>query len=301
MDKPPQEKEVKDSAAAAGCNYDCSDPLPDACGNEIHEERLLDRQEKDDDQNWLVYLVKRERNLLIMGALLIVLLNTSTGSYVLYPFLIFSVWCHECCHAIACYLTGGYVSIMRIYESGGGATNIANYGNRGFVASAGYPGTAVTGCLLLLFRRTTLGPTIGTIGMGIAMLLSVVLWVGNTFGRIIISIEGVVLLLCGWKLPAALLDNLYAFLALSVSLNAWEKIRELYYWGEDENGSQTDANTVADEWGGDYRVWATSWLITSIVLTLVGIVFAKNAKSLPWLEKKRKTTVDDGYYVAQVV
>jgi len=291
--------------------------MPDACGNDIREERLLDRQVKDEDQNWISYLVKRERNLLIGGAILIVLMNIETGRYVLYPFLILSTWVHECCHGIAAYLCGGYVAIMRIYENGGGATNVADYSSRAFIASAGYPGTAVTGCLLLLFRRTTLGPTIGTIGLGLFMLLTVLVWIGNTFGRIIISVEGIVLVVSGWLLPAAVLDNLYAFIALTISLNACERIQDIFAYGEmaeeDSSGyvTRTDATTVAEYWPGDYRVWATSWLITSIVLTAVGIVFAKNARSLPWLNNGGKknaslvvneqTTAAENGYAAQLL
>eukprot|EP00977_Amphora_coffeiformis_P015574 scaffold4562_cov178-Amphora_coffeaeformis.AAC.3 len=211
-------------------------------------------------------------------------MNTSTGRYVLYPFKIFSTWVHEMCHGMAAILSGGYIAKLQIFHDGSGLATTASQ-HRGFVAAGGYPGTSVTGGLLLLFRRTTLGPTIGTIGLGLALLLSVLLYVRNEWGMVVLSLEGVFLLLCGWKLPAAFLDNLYSFLALTVSLNAIENIRDLY--GSNEgyvNGElrNTDAHTVAEIRGGDYRVWATRWLLLSIAMTAFGIFFARNARSLPW-------------------
>ena len=58
-------------------DVDCSSPaLPDACGNDTRQEKLIDRQENG--RIW-----DRERNLLIACAVLIVLMNISTGRYVL--------------------------------------------------------------------------------------------------------------------------------------------------------------------------------------------------------------------------
>jgi len=264
---------------------DCShDALPDACGNEERQERLLERQEQS--------LVERERNLLIACGILVVLMNVSTGRYVLYPFKIFSTWVHEMCHGLAAILSGGYIAKLEIFKTGAGLAYTASP-HPAFVSSAGYPGTAVTGCLLLLFRRTTLGPTIGTIGLGAAQLLSCALYVRNTWGLIFLSIQGILLLFCGWKLPAAWLEKLYTFLALTVSLNAIENIQDLYGSSQGYAGGElrgTDAHSVSTYWGGDYRMWATIWLVMSLVLTAVGIVGARNARALPWSANNTITT-----------
>ena len=267
------------------CSVDCaSDALPDACGNDIREERLIQRQTRQHKQPWLLFFINRERYLFAAIFVLVCLMNFSTGRYVLYPFKIFSTWVHEMCHGMAAILSGGYCAKLEIFPDGSGLATTASQ-HRGFVASAGYAGTSVTGGLLLLFRRTTLGPTIGTIGLGFILILSVLLYVRNEWGMLALSVEGIVLLLCGWKLPAAFLDHLYSFLALTVSLNAIENIHDLY--GSDQgyvNGElrNTDAHTVAEVRGGDYRLWATKWLCLSIAMTTVGIFLARDARALPW-------------------
>lgn len=261
--------------------------LPDACTNEIHEEAVINRQAKDDNRSYIQRVVERDRNLIIACVILIVCMNFETGRYLLYPFKIFSTWVHEMCHGLAAKITpGGYIGTLRIYKDGGGVatTAVKSSWASTFVSSAGYPGTAVTGFIMLVFRRTNTGPTIGLILMGLAMLLSVLLYVRNDFGMWFLSVEGVVLLLCAWKLPAQFSDNLYNFLAVTCCLNAVENVRDLfadYYQVGGEEVTRTDAHSVADGWGGDYRTWAWVWLIMSLVMTVLGILFSFDARQLP--------------------
>jgi hypothetical protein len=272
---------------------DCTH-LPDACTNDVREEKLIQRQQKDDGRNFLTRIVSRDRNLLIAGAVLAVLMNINEGRYLLYPFRIFATWIHEMCHGMAAILMGGHIAKLQIFKDGSGLAYTATSGEwrQAFVSSAGYPGTAVTGCLLLLFRRTTLGPTIGTIGLGVCLVLSCLRWVRNEFGFIALSLEGVTLILCGWKLPAVWLDNLYNFLALTCCLNAVSSIQDLFggsYYVGGEVVTNTDAHAVADSWGGDYRVWAMIWLCLSFALTAVGIALAFDARETNWFKESSGT------------
>lgn len=265
------------------------DPLPDACGNELRAQKLIDRQEdakREPGENFNPGKVfRRERNLIVACFLIVVFMNFDTGRYILYPFQIFSTWVHEMCHGIAALLVGGRILKLQIFKDGSGLAYTATRGGRfrsGFVSSAGYPGTAFTGCLLLLFRRTTLGPTLGTIGMGVCILISCLLWVRNQFALWCLGIEGVVLIVAGWLLPAVWVDNLYSFLAATCCLNAVESIKVLFSANQYVNGQEmeSDAHSVADQWGGDYHAWATFWMIQTVVLTAVGVLFARDARQV---------------------
>lgn len=294
-------------SSAAGC---CEQGLPDACTNEVREEKLIERQQGGtdggpDDRNWVRRVVERERNLIIAAAVLAVCLNFTEGRYILYPFMILSTWVHEMCHGMAALLMGGYIAKLEIFQDGSGLAYTGVDGDgwkRGFVASGGYPGTAVTGCLLLLFRRTTLGPTVGTICLGVCILVSCAMWVRNTWGLVTLILEGLALLLLGWKLPAHLLDALYSFLAAAVCMNAFESIQDLFAVGDYYVGGEvvttSDAHTVADRWGMDYRFWAILWLCMSCFLTAVGIIFAFDARRFAWTRKAR--VAGDGIITAEV-
>jgi Peptidase M50B-like len=269
--------------------------LPDACTNELHEERVIQRQggtkgDRDtvaDGRSHIQRVVERDRNLIIACVVLVVLMNFETGRYILYPFKIFSTWVHELCHGLAALLTpGGVIGSIRVYKDGGGvcSTSVKSQWASTFVSSAGYPGTAVTGFLMLIFRRTNTGPTIGLICLGVAMLLSVALYVRNGFAMWFLGLEGALLLLFAWKLPAHFIDNLYNFLAATCCLNAVQNVRDLfadYYTVGGEETTSTDAHSTADGWGGDYRMWAWIWLILSLVLTVLGVLFSVDARQLP--------------------
>ncbi|KAI2490151.1 Peptidase M50B-like [Fragilaria crotonensis] len=261
--------------------------LPDACGNDLREESLIAAQQKDDTRSWAVRFFQREKILLGACLVMIILLNFDTGRYILYPFKLLSTWVHEMSHGTAAILVGGKIKELKIFHDGSGSCYYYYDGatwKGAFVSSAGYTGTAFWGCILLLFRRTVLGPTIGTIGFGVAILLSCALYVRNAFGLIALLIEGFAFVLCGWFLPALWLDNLYAFLAATCSMNALLDIKNLYGSSQGYVGGQlstTDAAAVAEYWGNDYRFWATLWLVFAIVMTLIGLVFAKDAKEMP--------------------
>jgi len=262
--------------------------LPDACTNDTREELLIQRQQRKkdefDNRNWLQRFLERERNLIIACIVLAVCLNFTEGRYILYPFMIFSTWIHEMCHGIAAIMMGGFVSKLQIFKDGSGLayTSVNSDWKRGFVASGGYPGTSFTGCFLLLFRRTTLGPTIGTIGIGILVLLSCILWVRNVWGFCVLFLEGLALVLLGWKLPAHFLDFLFSLLGATCCMNAVESIHDLFAVGDYYVGGEvvttSDAHTVSDKWGLDYRFWAHLWLWTSLALTVAGIIFAFDAR-----------------------
>eukprot|EP00934_Nitzschia_sp_Nitz4_P001083 Nitzschia sp. Nitz4//scaffold37_size175936//158670//159656//NITZ4_002067-RA/size175936-processed-gene-0.234-mRNA-1//-1//CDS//3329549851//1083//frame0 len=291
---------------------DCA-ALPDACTNEIREERLIQRQDVDDDRTWIRRLCERDRNLVIACIILVICLNWTTGWYLLYPFRIFSTWVHEMCHAVAAWLVGGSIRKLEVYQDGSGLayTSVNSAWKRGFVAFGGYPGTAITGCFLLLFRRTTLGPTIGTVGFGVLILLSCACWVRNQWGLWALLVEGLSLVFLGWRLPAHFLDQLYNFLAATCCLNAISSIQDLFATSDYYVGGQvvttSDAHTVAEKWGMTYRFWAITWLWMSFLFTVVGILFALDAKKTTWYKSPRLQNMktprmaDDGVIVDAIV
>jgi hypothetical protein len=265
---------MNSTKTTTGCDH-----LPDACATEFtREDRHLEHR-RNKDGSWWQRVMERDKPLLRAIVVLVLCLNFSTGRYILYPFTIFSTWVHEMCHGIAAILMGGYISKLLIFNDGSGLAYTATTDEswkRGFVASAGYTGTALVGGFLLLFRRMKLGPTVGTICIGIAILLSCILYVRNKFGLIVLPIEGVLLVICGWFFRASWVGHLYAFLAATCSFNAYESIQELFQSGQGYvNGEvrNSDAHTVAEFWGGTYILWATWWLVFATIMSAIGIIF----------------------------
>jgi hypothetical protein len=118
------------------------------------------------------------------------------------------------------------------------------------------------------------------------------MWVRNAWGLGVLLAEGIVLMLLGWKLPAHFLDTLYSFLGATCCLNAVESLHGLFaaeeYYVGGEIVTTSDAHTVAEKWGMDYRFWAILWLSMSIALTVLSIFFAFNAKENRWFKGKNQ-------------
>lgn len=273
---------------------------PEVCANlEDNKREHLIKHTTDDGANFITKTVQRDKALLVAIFAIVIILHIPYLKFILYPFLIFSTWVHEMCHGMAAILVNGGINKLYVYKDGSGLCYTWTTGEdwkRAFVASGGYCGTAIIGCALLLFRRTLRGPTVGLIGMGCAMILSVVFYVRNAWGIGTILLMGVVTALCGWKLAAEAVLHLYCFLAATCSFNALDSINDLLDIQPGEayvNGQQTstDAHTVADLIGFTYGFWALIWLGLGLVLSAIGLLlpfdgvtYSKNEKDMRKVE-----------------
>ncbi len=223
-------------------------------------------------------LLKAERRLLLALLLLVVLANVPYGRWVLYPFALFSTWVHELCHGVAAMAVGGEIEWLRIHSDTSGLARTQRPPgalNRAFIASAGYVGTAVVGAVMLAGRRWERAARVGIGAFGVAMVLSVVLWVRNPFGVLALLIIGGGLIAAGRSLGADAAANVYAFLAATCSLNALTNIQQLLRGGtmriDGEVVDHSDAHTVADALFGPSWLWAGLWLILAVALTAAGL------------------------------
>ena len=256
---------------------------PEVCGADAEDNKRqhLLKQTTDDGDNFIQKTLKRDKPLLVGIVMMIVLMRIPYLKFILYPFMIFSTWVHEMCHGMAAVFVGGGISKLMVYKDGSGLCYTWTSGEdwkRAIVSSAGYNGTALIGCVMLLMRRTRRGPTVGLIAMGLAMLLSCALYVRNIFGVVTVTGIGVFSVICGWKLPVRKLLYLYSFMAACCSFNALDAMNDLmdiqpgeaYVNGQE---SSTDAHSVADLIGMTYGFWAFLWLLFGLIMSAIGLFF----------------------------
>mmetsp|Transcript_4531 Transcript_4531/g.9229 ORF Transcript_4531/g.9229 Transcript_4531/m.9229 type:complete len:220 (-) Transcript_4531:1718-2377(-) len=149
-------------------------------------------------------LFDRDKRLLRSILLVVVLLNIPIGSYILYPFMIFSTWIHELFHGLAALSIGGKIIWLNVYSNGSGLAHTsypAGAFQKAWVAGAGYQGTAIVGGIMLMFRRTEMGARAGTLILGLEMLFTCLLFVRNIFGLVMLILMGIGLVIAGWRLP----------------------------------------------------------------------------------------------------
>lgn len=223
-------------------------------------------------------MLTRDGRLVGITIVLIIIMNIPYVSWALYPFSIFSTWIHETCHGIAALMVGGQIQKLEIYpDTSGLAFTIIPSSRRGFVATAGYQGTAVVGMLLLLFRRTKRGPRGGMAFLSFIMLLTVALWIRNIFGIVAMIVLSVSLGACAWKLPSTPKNYVYSCLAVMCTLNTITSVKGLFGSEQYVNGQpagSTDAHAMAEAVGGTYWMWAIIWLLWALIMTVIGLLFA---------------------------
>jgi hypothetical protein len=190
---------------------------------------------------------------------------TPWAALLLYPFKLFTTWVHECGHALMTVLVGGRVASITIAPDTSGVTHSlvpAGRAASGLVASAGYLGAAVVGCLLMAATRVERRARTILLCLGAFMLLTVVFWMRNLFGAVVVLAWGAALVTIARRRMARTLRFLLSMLAVQVALNSVFDIRVLFLI----DGRRSDAATMARLSGLPAWVWATMWMLISVAM-----------------------------------
>ena len=190
---------------------------------------------------------------------------TPWARFLLYPFKLFTTWVHESGHALMTVLVGGRVTSITIEPDTSGLTHsLVPVGRaaRGLVASSGYLGAAVVGCLLMAATRVEKWAHVILLSVGACMLLTLVLWMRNLFGILVVLAWGVALIALARQGIGNAPRFLLSLLAIQVALNSVYDIRVLFLIGR----RQSDAATMARLFLLPSWAWATAWMLVSVAM-----------------------------------
>jgi Peptidase M50B-like len=189
---------------------------------------------------------------------------TPWGPTLLYPFKLFTTWVHESSHALMTILVGGRVTAVTIDPDTSGLTHglvPASRVARGLVASAGYLGAALVGCLLMAATRVERRARTILYGVGAFMLLTAVVWMRNVFGVVVVVVWGLALVTMARRRMANALRFLLSLLAVQVALNSVYDIRVLFLVD-----GPSDAATMARLFLLPAWFWAATWMLMSVAM-----------------------------------
>jgi Peptidase M50B-like len=190
---------------------------------------------------------------------------TPWARFLLYPFKLFTTWVHESGHAVMTVLVGGRVTSITIKPDTSGLTqSLVPVGRvaRGLVASSGYLGAAVVGCLLIASIRVERWAQVILLSLGALMLLTLVFWVRNIFGAAVVLAWSLALITLARKGVVNALRFFLSLLAIQVALNAVYDIRVLFLIDR----RQSDAATMARLFLLPSWVWAATWMFMSVAM-----------------------------------
>ncbi len=150
-------------------------------------------------------------------------------SFIIYPIKLFVVFLHEISHGLAAIVTGGTISHIEISPLIGGVcyhTSSSFWPIRTFIASAGYLGSILWGCLLLFLAiRTKYNKTINIV-IGSIMLIVLVLWMRDLFTVIFTGLFGIFMIFSGRKLSEEFNDLILKYIGVVSCLYAFLDIPE---------------------------------------------------------------------------
>ena len=188
---------------------------------------------------------------------------TPWGKLILYPFRLFTTWVHECGHALVTLVVGGSVSSIVIEPDTSGVTRSllpAGRMARGLVASAGYLGASVVGCLLMAATRVEKWARAVVWTVGALMLLTLVVWMRNLFGFVVVLAWGAGLVALARKASGEAPRFVLSLLAIQVALDSVYDIRVLFH----VDGGHSDAETMATLFLLPAWLWASAWMLVSV-------------------------------------
>jgi hypothetical protein len=190
---------------------------------------------------------------------------TPWAQILLYPFKLFTTWAHECGHALVTVLVGGRVRSITIQADTSGLTLSLVPASRvagGLVASAGYLGAAVVGCLLMAATRVKKWARVILLSLGACMLFTLVLWMRNLFGFAVVLAWGLALVALARKGAGNAPRFVLSLLAIQVALNSVYDIRVLFLIDR----GRSDAATMARLFLLPSWMWATAWMLMSVAM-----------------------------------
>jgi hypothetical protein len=188
---------------------------------------------------------------------------TPWAQFLLYPFKLFTTWVHESGHALMTVLVGGRVTSIAIEPDSSGLTQSfvpVSRAARGLVASSGYLGAAVVGCLLMAATRVEKWAHLILLSLGACLLLTLALWIRNAFGVGVVLAWGVALVALARRGNGNAPRFLLSLLAIQVALNSVYDIRVLFLIDR----GRSDAATMARLFLLPSWVWATAWMLMSV-------------------------------------
>ncbi len=126
----------------------------------------------------------------VAAAVSLILPRIPYGRNVLYPFSLLGTWAHEMGHGLVAIMVGGSFERLVLFQNLGGTAYSSGVGTlgRAVVAAGGLLGPALAGGLIIVLgsRETTARWVLA--GLTVALALSLVLFVRNTFGWVALAL-----------------------------------------------------------------------------------------------------------------
>lgn len=225
----------------------------------------------DNAKSWMGWL-------LLSAAVTIVLWRLPWGNYLLYPFTILATWFHEMGHGLAALVLGGSLHQLILWPDGSGLALFSIGEDPGRIVSAltaagGPLGPVVCGALFILSGRNARSASAALYLLGLALALSVVLWVRPLFGIVAISGWAVAILLLAFRAPDWAREFGIQFLGVQACVSAYRSLGYLFTQRAKVGGKMmtTDTYSMQDALLLPHWFWALAIVAVSAGILILAL------------------------------
>ncbi len=180
----------------------------------------------------------RQRIGLLMGIAVasVILWQTMIGSLLLYPFTILTTWFHEMGHGVAVMVTGSQFERLLIFPDGSGVAQSmrpadASGLTNALIAASGPLGPAIAGSMLIIASRTDKPTRAALAVVGLALIISTIIWVRTLTGWLILPALGIAILALAWRGTPTQQRFGIQFLGVQACISVWQQFGYLFSAG----------------------------------------------------------------------
>ena len=223
----------------------------------------------------------RQRIGLLMGIAVasVILWQTMIGGLLLYPFTILATWFHEMGHGVAAMLTGSSFERLLIFPDGSGVAQSmrpadASRLTKALIAASGPLGPAIAGSLLIIASRTDRATRAALTVVGLALIISTVIWVRTLTGWLVLPALGIAILALAWRGTGAQQRFGIQLLGVQACISVWQQFGYLFSAGGSVGGElhRSDTSAIADALLLPYWFWGAA--ISAVIVVLLWRSFA---------------------------
>lgn len=205
---------------------------------------------------------------LIFAALLVVALSFfEQGRAVTYPFVLFSTVVHEMSHAVAVWLTGGYVhEIVVNFDTSGHVKHSGGWGV--VVSTAGYTGTTLVGAAIMLAVMLKLSRAVVWACLATSVVLAS--WGAISWSTFTLFTGGA-FTIASWFALKALddwLEWIVSFIGVQLVFDSFKSLGDLWSITSTSN-AHSDAVNMASYTGLPATFWVITWALFSGVIAFL--------------------------------
>jgi hypothetical protein len=216
--------------------------------------------------------------LAVIAVASIVAWQTRIGGLILYPFTILATWFHEMGHGIAAMLLGRGFERLLIFSDGSGFAEsmgpVDGYRlTDALIAASGPLGPAIAGALLIIASRSPAATRNALATLGIALILSTLIWVRSFTGWLVLPALGIAIDLLALGGSVAWQRFVIQLLGVQACISIWRQFDYLFSPGGSIGGQlhRSDTGAIADVLLLPYWFWGAA--ISAAILALLAWSF----------------------------